>query len=155
MLNYVNNRAKVLEATEKEMSELIVCLVDDARSANDVAVEFSEPTETPPATEKAKGLSKVLGQCLGKSRSTSTTLTLCQRVKQEIDQYLSHPLLDIEESAIDWWKIEPLTNLTVAKLARKYLCLCATSVAAECVFSCGGNIVTDRRTCLKPEKFGS
>ena len=137
------------------MSELIVCLVDDARSANDVVVEFSEPAETPPATEKAKGLSKVLGQCLGKSRSTLTALTLCQQVKQELDQYLSHPLLDIEESAIDWWKIEALRYLTVAKLAWKCLCLCATSVAAKRVFSCGGNIVTDRRTCLKPEKFGS
>ena len=42
----MNNRAKLLEATEKEMSELIVCLVDDARSANDVVVEFSELAET-------------------------------------------------------------------------------------------------------------
>ena len=97
----------------------------------------------------------MLGQCLGKSQSTSTALTVCQRVKQELDQYLSHPLLDIEESAVDWWKIEALRYLTVAKLARKYLCLRATSAAAERIFSCGGNIVTDRRTCLKPEKFGS
>ena len=72
------------------MSELIVCLVDDARSANDV-IESVEPAETPPATEKAKGLSKVLGQCLGKSQSMLTALTLHQRVKQEL-----------EESAHDW-----------------------------------------------------
>ena len=153
-LNYVNNKAKVLEDVEKEMSELIVCPLDDARSANDV-VESGEPAETPPATKKAKGLSKVLGQCLGKSQSTSTVLTLRQRVKQELDQYLSHPLLDVEESALYWWKVEAVRYPTVAKLARKYLCLCATSVAAECVFSCGGNIVTDRRTCLKPEKVDS
>ena len=153
-LNYVNNRAKVLEDVEKEMSELIVCPLDDARSANDV-VESGEPAETPPATKKAKGLSKVLGQCLGKSQSTSTVLTLRQQVKQELDQYLSHPLLDVEESALDWWKVEAVRYPTVAKLARKCLCLCATSVAAERVFSCGGNIVTDRRTCLKPEKVDS
>ena len=85
----------------------------------------------------------------------STALTVCQWVKQEIDQYLSYPLSDIKESANDWWKIEALRYLTVAKLAREYLCLRATSVAAEHVFSCGGNIVTDRRTCLNPEKFGS
>ena len=97
----------------------------------------------------------MLGQCLGKSHSTSTALTHRQRVKQELDQYLSHPLLDVEESALDWWKVEAVRYPTVAKLAQKYLCVFATSVAAEHVFRCGGNIVTDRRTCLKPEKVDS
>ena len=97
----------------------------------------------------------MLGQCLGKSLSMSTTLTFHQRVKQELDQYLSHPLLDVEESALDWWKIEAVRYPTVAKLAQKYLCLCATSVASEHVFSCGGHVVSDRRTCLKPEKVDS
>ena len=83
-LIYVNNRAKVLEDIEKEKSELIVCPLDDARSANDV-VESGELAETPSATKEAKGLSKVLGQCLSKSHSTSTALTLCQRVKQELE----------------------------------------------------------------------
>ena len=104
-LNYMNNRAKVLEDIEKEMSQLIVCPVDDSRSADDT-VESGEPAERVPPTKKAKGLSKVLGQCLGKSLSTSTMLTVHQQVKQELDQYLSHLLLDVEESALDWWKIE-------------------------------------------------
>ena len=77
------------------------------------------------------------GQCLGKSLSMSTALTLCQWVKRELDQYLRHPLLDVEESAP---KVEAVRYPTVAKLAQKYLCLCATSVAAERVLSCGGNI---------------
>ena len=41
-ITYVNNRAKAFEDIEKEMSELIVCPVDNARSANDV-VESDEP----------------------------------------------------------------------------------------------------------------
>ena len=61
----MNNRTKFLEDIEKEMSELIVCPVDDTRSANDV-VESGEPAETAPDTKKAKELSKVLGQCLSK-----------------------------------------------------------------------------------------
>ena len=59
----MNNRVKVLEDIEKKMNELIVCPVDDARSANDV-IESGEPSEIPPTTKKVKGLSKVLGQCL-------------------------------------------------------------------------------------------
>ena len=76
-LNYVNNRPKVLKDIEKEMSELIVCPVDNTRSASDV-VESGEPAETPPATKKAKVLRKVLGHCLDKSLNTSTALTLRQ-----------------------------------------------------------------------------
>jgi len=37
-------------------------------------------------------------------------------------------------------------------VARKYLSVCATSVPAEQVFSCGGNVVFDKRSCLKPDK---
>ena len=103
------------------MSELNVCHAHDTRSASDV-IESGKPAGTAPATKKAKGLSKVLGQCLGKSLSTSSTLTLCQWVKQELDQYLSHPLLDVEESALDWWKIEAVRYPTVVKLAQEYLC---------------------------------
>ena len=103
-----------------------------------------------PPTKKAKGLSKVLGHCLG--RSQPHVLTPRQQVKQELDQYLSHPQLDVEEYPLLWWKTESVRYPEVAKLAHKYLCLCATSVPAERVFSCGGNIVSDKRTCLKPER---
>ena len=103
-----------------------------------------------PPTKKAKALSKVLAHCLG--RSQPHVLTPHQQVKQELDQYLSHPQLDDEESPLLWWKTEAVRYPKVAKLARKYLCLCATSVPAECMFSCGGNNLSDKRTCLKPER---
>ena len=73
------------------MSELIVCPVDNTRTTSGI-VESGEPAEIPPATKKAKGLRKVLGQCLDKRLNASTALTLRQWVKQELDQYLSHPL---------------------------------------------------------------
>ena len=155
-LNYVNNRAKVLEEIENEMSQLIECPVDDDTTSLPSTSNTSESSDTvmtAPPTKKAKGLSKVLGHCLGKSQSN--VLTPRQQVKQELDQYLSHPQLDVEESPLLWWKIEAVRYPKVAKLAQKYLCLCATSVPAERVFSCGGNIVSDRRTCLKPERVDS
>ncbi|KAI0229047.1 hypothetical protein LSAT2_020523, partial [Lamellibrachia satsuma] len=37
-------------------------------------------------------------------------------------------------------------------VAKKYLCVPATSVPSEQVFSSASTIVSDRRTCLKPEK---
>ena len=38
----------------------------------------------------------------------------------------------------------------LSSLARKFLCICATSVASDHTFSIGGNIVTSKRNCLKP-----
>ena len=64
MVNYVNNRAKVLEETENEMSQLIVCPLDDATCLASDTAESGDPAGTALPTKKAKGLSKVLGHCL-------------------------------------------------------------------------------------------
>ena len=131
------------------MRELIDSSVDDSSHLPSSSQSGSSGMAAPPS-KKAIGLSKVLDCCLDNSQSVQ--LTPHQRVKQELDWYLSHPQLDVEASLLDWWKTEAVRYPNVAKLARKYLCLCATSVAAELVFSCGGHIVSDRSTYLKPER---
>jgi len=88
-LNYVSNRADVLEKVEKKMRELNDGSVNDAPSTDNSGMAA-------PPTKRAKGLSKVLGHCLGSSQSVQ--LTPHQQIKQELDQYLSHPQLDVEAS---------------------------------------------------------
>jgi len=84
----VNNRANILE----QMRELKNCSVDDAPLTS----ESDNSGMATPSTKKAKGLSKVLGCCLGSSHSVQ--LTPHQRIKLELDQYLSHPQSDVEAS---------------------------------------------------------
>ena len=38
----------------------------------------------------------------------------------------------------------------LSNLAKKFLCICATTVASELTFRTGGYIVTSKRKCLKP-----
>ena len=81
-LNYVNNRAKVLEEIENEMSQMIECLVDDTTttslpSASNTS-QCGESGDTDivikvPPTKKSKGLSKVLGHCLSNSQCNALT----------------------------------------------------------------------------------
>ena len=64
--------------------------------------------------------------------------------------YLQYPQLAVEECPLNWWKKECIHLPMLSSLARKFLCICATSVLSEHTFSTGGNIVTSKRKCLKP-----
>ena len=99
-----------------------------------------------------KGLSKILSNCFG---NAEVQVTPQQRVKQEIAQYLTHPQLSMEDEPLPCWKSECVRYPVLAKVAKTFLCLCTTSVPSERVFSCGGNIVCDSRTCLKPQRVDS
>ena len=103
-----------------------------------------------PPKKKSKGLSKILGNRLGTTARIG--LTRQEKIKQELDQYLAHPQLDVEDSPLEWWKVEHSRYPQLAKLAHKYLCLCATSVPSERVFSCAGQIMSDHRSSLKPDR---
>ena len=69
--------------------------------------------------------------------------------------YLQYPTLDIDESPLEWWKLECKRIPLLSDAARKYLCVCATSVASERVFSIGGQLVSKKRNSLKPEKVNN
>lgn len=75
------------------------------------------------------------------------------QIKKEMALYTSLPLLkDKSSDPLDWWRRNQGSFPKLAALARKYLCVQANSCASERAFSKAGNIVTDKRICLKPEK---
>lgn len=110
-----------------------------------------EPEEQEDSARPAKRMS--LGTLLGKAKyAPSAPLTTEERAAAEITRYLREDVLDGEEDPLMWWKINEQRLPVMAKLARKYLCVCATSTASERVFSTAGNIVTPSRALLKPDK---
>ena len=160
-LAHVSDRAGILKEVEIQMlnemdtaiSEVSTCHSSSAATPASRSVCSSSNSEAvPPPNKKYKGLSKILSHCFS---NLVVQLSPPQKVKQEIDQYLTHPQLDIEGNPLEWWRSESVRYPILAKLARKYLCLCATSVPAERIFSCGGNIACDKRTCLKPQRVDS
>ncbi|KAK0144139.1 Zinc finger BED domain-containing protein 1 [Merluccius polli] len=89
---------------------------------------------------------------LGKRAATAATLTDEQKVESEMTMYLQEMAIDGEEDPLTWWKTNEKRFPFRAKLARKYLCICATSTRSERVFSTGGSVVTPIRSLLKPDK---
>lgn len=60
---------------------------------------------------------------------------------QEVSVYTSLPTIAVDKDPLQWWTDnEDFPRL--AKLAQKILCIPATSVASERLFSSSGNILT-------------
>lgn len=59
------------------------------------------------------------------------------KVSNEVESYLGSPNLDIESdlSPLKWWKEHTNSYPTLAKLAIKIPCVCATICASERLFS--------------------
>ena len=75
------------------------------------------------------------------------------RVKEEVEQYSNIVKPDPESNPLDWWKIQAPNYPILAKLAKKYLCICASSSASERLFSTSGHIASKKHTLLKPDKL--
>jgi len=67
-----------------------------------------------------------------------------EKVSSEIAMYLQHPQLDIAECPLDWWKKEAVHLPMLSTLAKKFLCICATSISSKRAFSNGCNIVRSK-----------
>lgn len=60
----------------------------------------------------------------------------------EIDLYYSQIKIPITEDPLTWWKNRANVFPYLSRLAKKYLCVPATSVLSERIFSRGGKVIT-------------
>ena len=65
--------------------------------------------------------------------------------------YLAEPPIPIYQSALIWWKANCNRWPRIAKLAREMLCIPASSVPCERVFSGAGLVISSDRARLKPK----
>lgn len=70
--------------------------------------------------------------------------------RDEVLKYRSMAPLPLAESGLDWWKSHETELPILANLARRYLCIPATSVASERVFSTAGDMASSQRSGVQP-----
>ena len=71
--------------------------------------------------------------------------------KGELRSFWSEPSLEVDLCPLDWWRKNDSCFPIVAQLAKRYLCVPATLVPSECVFSIAGMVVSLKRSSLKPK----
>jgi hypothetical protein len=70
---------------------------------------------------------------------------------REFNSYLLLPRVPSEIDILQWWASRKSDYPILAKLARKYLSIPATSVPSERLFSSAGLTITEKRTCLNSQ----
>lgn len=79
----------------------------------------------------------------------ATGSTTWEKIDYEIKLNLYLPLIVAEADLLAWWKAHHMEEMPIiSKVARKYLCVPATSVPSERVFSASGHILSPSRSKL-------
>ncbi|KAK3086390.1 hypothetical protein FSP39_017761 [Pinctada imbricata] len=67
----------------------------------------------------------------------------------EMESYRSENAINLQSDPLKWWKEHNFQYPLLAKMAKYYLGIPATSVPSERVFSAAGEIVSAQRACLR------
>ena len=97
-----------------------------------------------PRLQSAKAMQLLLG-------SDNTEDTVPESLSAEFSNYFQEPLVPLTHDPLSWWKENSHRYHHLSMLAQRYLCLPATSVPAERVFSIAGLVVNCLRTRLSPD----
>lgn len=71
----------------------------------------------------------------------------------ELDRYLSEPLISRNEDPLDWWFSRRHVYPRLYSYMKRRLCIVASSVPCERIFSKAGQVVTEKRSRLKSDKI--
>ena len=78
-----------------------------------------------------------------------------QHLQDELDRYLKEAEINFrKDDPLLWWRNHETYFPTIAKLARKYLCIPASTAPSERVFSTAKNILQKKRWRILPERLG-
>ena len=129
--------------TQKLSYVLLVTGVED----DEISDDSEEATEINEPAKKKSKLSEFFADVC-KDRSKKSKLKC---IVAEVDRYNSEECIDIDGKPLMWLKIRETQYPLMAKSARQYFSIPATSICSEEIFSVAGNILSEKRNRLLPE----
>ena len=73
-----------------------------------------------------------------------------EKATDEINRYKDVPQIKVEDDPLKWWRENAVFYPYVSQLVKGRLCIPATSVPSERIFSTACDIVTAQRAALNP-----
>ncbi len=106
-----------------------------------------------PAVKKKKTLlGQILGDMFEKQNEEGIFLSNNEKAEQELKRYVDEDSPAVDEThALKWWKEHHHRFPYIAKIAKRLLCIPATSTPSERLFSTAGHIINSKRACLDPD----
>ena len=139
-----DEKQPLLEFIEKEVIDNTLITVKK-NTENTVEEEENPPKKK---LRGEKQLLHLIGNICNESPTTESTDTT-EKAKIEIKRYMDEERCEI--SPLVWWKRNEDRYPALAKMARKYLAVPATSTPSERAFSIAGCVINKKRACLLPE----
>ena len=141
--------ASVFDPSTKDLrfltEETRETVYDNVKRALDIINSAQEPEAAADAEPVAKKSAiSVIASFLG---SEITNIESADQHFDEFQSYLSCRISDVV-NPLEWWSVNRRKYPMLAKLARRYLAIQATSVPSERLFSAAGNTITKKRNAL-------
>ncbi|XP_061890314.1 E3 SUMO-protein ligase ZBED1-like isoform X1 [Entelurus aequoreus] len=146
----ISANAKLLELAQAEDVSSTSTTADGASSASASTTGEEEEGAQPdvPVQEAApQRHTSAMVQLLGAYYTNQVT----NDVERELDSFLKDAVPNLDSDPTDWWGKNEARYPRLAKVAKRYMCIPATSVPSERVFSACGLTVTKLRSRLTPE----
>ena len=157
---FIDPRFKTMPFMEEDEKEILYSsVVEEVMmhvTPDPEPVEEEQPTQPsvvdsePPAKKHKTGLGKLLGGMYSKT-SRKERMSIRDKAEEQMKQYCDEPSLDIDENVLQWWKRNESRFPAIARIAKKVLCVPATSTPAERLFSTAGHIINTKRASLSTE----
>ncbi|XP_077361925.1 E3 SUMO-protein ligase ZBED1-like isoform X2 [Festucalex cinctus] len=120
------------EKVERFMARAVEEIASLTKAQQDPLPVAPEP-ESDPKPKRRKTLASFF-------KSQGGAVTEEESIRKELTVYLQTAEVDSDVDPFDWWKCQQANFPRVAKLARQYLCIPATSAPSERAFSTDGNM---------------
>ena len=140
------------EEETKQLQEDVLeqLMQQDPQEEEEITSNQNQESDEPPPKKAKTGLGKLLSGMYAKS-STQNKRSIREQAETEIRHYLEEESTDIDTNPLVWWKQYQSRFPRIAVLARKTLCIPATSTPSERLFSTAGDIINAKRARLDPE----
>lgn len=113
-----------------------------------VTAQSGEHLGTSPPLKKS-AMRELFGENFADKATTKKTFETT--VEEEVAFYQAAAGIPVDGDPLEWWRKNECNYPHIARMARRYLAVPATSVPSERVFSAAGDIVSAKRSTLSPE----